>query len=87
MPFWDRMEQIRVAVEIECQAGDALHAELGTEFETFLAKEIKPKPAPPKFRNLRTSSITRRFFPDVITEHPESSRKPSWYRAPFERNT
>ena len=84
MPFWDRMEQIRVAVEIECQAGDALHAELGTEFETFLAKEIKPKPAPPKSKD---ELNYERFFPDVITEHPESSRKPSWYRAPFERNT
>jgi hypothetical protein len=48
---WHRMEQIRVAVEIECQTGDALHAELGTEFETFLAKEIKPKPAPPKSKD------------------------------------
>jgi hypothetical protein len=82
---WDRHEEIRKQVDLECSALDAAVASehASTEMERLLATEVKPKVV----AKVETSAEAeyRRLFVDLPV-HPESSRPPDWARDRFGGN-
>jgi hypothetical protein len=82
-----RMEAIAAAVDAEIDAMEA-DVELSPEFGELPKAEIRPKPGKLDQNGLSPDGIPlkdlARKLPDEFPKHPESSRRPAWYRAPFD---
>jgi hypothetical protein len=79
---WDRYEEIRKRIELECTALDASISTDQAEVEMARLLALEPKPKVVVKVETPAEAEYRRLFVDP-PNHPESSRPPDWARDRF----